>query len=346
MTIKSWVSRDKRFAIFSISVSLFFLVLLQRDPNAELNVDNLGNPSPSMQLQQIQNRQAPAFDLSHATIPLNEIRSGGPPKDGIPAISNPVVVVREHADFLKKDDRVIGVAIGGKARAYPISILNQHEIVNDRLGDTPIAVTYCPLCDSVVVFDRRTPLGEREFGVSGLLYNSNVLMYDRAETESLWSQMKCEGVSGPGAAQKLTVLPMELTSWDAWQARYPHTDVLSSETGYNRNYKANPYAGYFRQPNLMFPATPQSNAMPLKARVLGVWDEKVAIAIPVSVFGRQSLQTEKEINGKKIVIAFDAADQTVRVVSADEGLQWVNSFWFAWYAFRPQTEVVTRESIR
>ena len=319
--------------------------MLQIGLNAERKKENVGNALSTTEFQQIQHRQALPFDLSHANIPLNEIHSGGPPKDGIPAISNPATVARDQAGFLKKDERVIGVAIEGRARAYPISILNQHEIVNDRLGDTPIAVTYCPLCDSAAVFDRRTPLGEREFGVSGLLYNSNVLMYDRAETESLWSQMKSEGVSGPGAGEKLTVLPMELTSWEVWQARHPNTDVLSPETGYNRNYKANPYAGYFRQPNLMFPAKPQSNAMPLKERVLGIWDETKALAIPVSVFGRQSTQLEKEINGKKIVIAFDASDQTVRIVSADEGLQWVNSFWFAWYAFRPQTEVVTRQSI-
>lgn len=342
MKTNSRTGREKRLIFVLISLSLLYLVLLQVQRHVERKMGIAGNPLSSNQLHQIQRRQALPFDLSQANIPLNEIHSGGPPKDGIPAISNPATVAREQADFLSKDERVIGVDIEGRARAYPISILNQHEIVNDRLGDTPIAVTYCPLCDSAVVFDRRTPLGEREFRVSGLLYNSNVLMYDRAETESLWSQIKSEGVSGPATAQKLMVLPMELTSWEAWQARHPHTDVLSSQTGYNRNYKANPYAGYFRQPNLMFPAKPQSNAMPLKERVLGIWGETNALAIPVSVFGHQSTQLEKEINGKKIVIAFDASDQTVRIVSADEGLQWVNSFWFAWYAFRPQTEVVTR----
>lgn len=302
----------------------------------------LRDNSESLLILPVQRRQAAPFDFSNATISLNEIQSGGPPKDGIPAISNPRRVAPDQASFLKKDDRVIGVTVADNARAYPLSILNQHEIVNDSLGDTPIAVTYCPLCDSAVVFDRRTPLGEREFGVSGLLYNSNVLMYDRADTESLWSQMKCEGVSGPASGRKLTVLPMELTTWEAWRSRYPNTDVISTETGHNRNYNANPYASYFRQPNLMFPVQPLSNAMPLKERILGIWDESTAIAIPASAFGRKSIQVEQEVNGKKIVLAFDAADQTLRVVSADEGLQWLNSFWFAWYAFRPQTEVVAR----
>ena len=282
------------------------------------------------------------FDLSTATIPVSEIYSGGPPKDGIPAISNPRISSPADASFLKNDDRIIGVAIEGKARAYPVSILNQHEIVNDKLGKTPIAVTYCPLCDSAVVFDRRTSIGELEFGVSGLLYNSNVLMHDRSPTESLWSQMRCEGVSGPGAGQKLKVLPVELTTWAKWLSRNPSTDVISNETGHRLNYKANPYAGYFRQANLMFPAKPINKLLPLKEPVLGIWDEQSAFAISTAAFGRKSRQFEKELNGKKFLIAFDADDQTIRIVSADNGIQWLNSFWFAWYAFRPHTTLVTK----
>ncbi|WP_372718299.1 DUF3179 domain-containing (seleno)protein, partial [Novipirellula sp.] len=206
----------------------------------------------------------------------------------------------------------------------------------------PIAVTYCPLCDSAVVFDRRTPLGEREFGVSGLLYNSNVLMYDRSNAESLWSQIKGEGVSGPGARMKLTVLPMELTTWAAWQTRHPNTTVISSETGHRRNYRTSPYAGYFQQPNLMFPAKPISNALPLKERMIGVWDDTAALAIPVSAFAGKSTQIEKPLGSKKFTVVFDANDQTIRVVEADAGLQWMNTFWFAWYAFRPGTEIAGR----
>jgi len=164
-------------------------------------------------------------------------------------------------------------------------------------------------------------------------------MYDRADTESLWSQLKCEGVSGPAVGQKLSALPMEVTTWEDWQARHPDTDVLSTNTGHQRNYRSNPYAGYFRQPNLMFPATPLSNALPLKEKIIGVWDEATALAIAVSAFGRKSGEIEKTINGKKVVVAFDAGTQTIRVASADDGLQWMNTFWFAWYAFRPQTEL-------
>lgn len=282
------------------------------------------------------------FDMSQIRIPIGEVLSGGPPKDGIPAISNPKYVSAKQANFLRPNDRVIGVNSNGHSRAYPLKLLNYHEIINDQLGSMPIAVTYCPLCDSAVVFDRRTPLGEREFGVSGLLYNSNVLMFDRSNVESLWSQIKGEGVSGPGAGMKLTVLPMELTTWGSWQHRYPNTDVVALDVGHQRNYDSSPYVRYFKQPSLMFPAKPISNVLPLKEPVLGLWDETAAVAIPVSAFGKESIQIEKSLNGKKFTVAFDSNDRTLRIVSADAGLQWMNAFWFAWYAFRPNTEIASR----
>jgi len=127
------------------------------------------------------------FDLSQLSIPIGELRFPGLSKDGIPALTNPALIPADEASALPPEARVIGAVVEGEARAYPLRILNRHEIVNDRIRDVPVAVTYCPLCDSAVIFDRRTPRGEREFGVSGLLYNSNVVMYDRGgDPESLW----------------------------------------------------------------------------------------------------------------------------------------------------------------
>ena len=132
------------------------------------------------------------FDVGNASIPVDEILPGGPPRDGIPAIDNPVFMDAQKATFLSEDDRVIGIARHGITRAYPIAILNWHEIVNDRIGQESIVVTYCPLCGTGMVFAAGSALS---FGVSGLLYNSDVLMYDR-QTDSLWSQLKMEAVSG------------------------------------------------------------------------------------------------------------------------------------------------------
>lgn len=290
--------------------------------------------------QFVQYRGGSSFDLRNATIPVREIRSGGPPKDGIPALTNPLTVPPQAATYLKEADRVVGVVIGDKARAYPLKILNYHEIINDRLGGAAIAVTYCPLCDSVAAFDRQTEDGEREFGVSGLLYNSNVLMYDRgAESESLWSQVLAKGVSGPGAGKALKAVPVEFTTWQDWLARHPQTSVLSDQTGHNRNYGVNPYRAYFASRSLMFPARPTNNRVPAKSLVLGVWVGDKARAYPLSSLDSSEQTLDQELDGKRFTLVSDGPNETIRVVSADPEVEWMYSFWFAWYAFRSHTEV-------
>ncbi len=287
-----------------------------------------------------QRPQGSTFDLSRATIPRGEIKSGGPPKDGIPALTDPKLVAAGEATYLRDDDRVIGVIVGDEARAYPLAILNYHEVANDRIGDTLLAVTYCPLCDSAAVFDRKKPGGEREFGVSGLLYNSNVLLYDRGgKPESLWSQVKAFGVSGPGGGEKLRTIPLELTSWKEWALAHPATKVLSDDTGYRRDYRRNPYSDYFRTAKLMFPAKPQSDRLPAKAQVLGVWTDRAARAYPVSAFGKSRTRIEDALAGQKVVVEFSPEARSLRVAQADQGVQWMYSLWFAWYAFRPETDL-------
>jgi uncharacterized protein DUF3179 len=290
--------------------------------------------------QLVQYRGEPSFDLTGAVIPRSEIRSGGPPKDAIPALTDPPALRAQDAGYLNGADRVVGVSLGDESRAYPLKILNYHEIVNDKLGGVTIAVTYCPLCDSVAVFDRRIAGGVREFGVSGLLYNSNVLMYDRGgRPESLWSQVGAQGVSGPGARTSLKALPVELTTWQDWQTRHPETTVLSDQTGHARNYQANPYRGYFARRGLMFPVRPINNRLPAKSPVLGVWSDGKARAYSLSAFGAPNILLKQELGGKKFNLVYDDQHKSLRVEQADEGLQWMYSFWFAWYAFRPDTEI-------
>lgn len=287
--------------------------------------------------------QAPVampFDLRSATVDSRQIRAGGPPKDGIPAHTNPSFLKAAEANYLRPEDRVIGITLHEQSRAYPLAILNYHEIVNDTIGKTPVAVTYCPLCDSAVVFDRRTPLGVREFGVSGLLYNSNVLMYDRrGKPESLWSQVQTKGISGPGAKQQLSVLPCELTSWESWKARHPETGVMSTNTGHQRDYSRSPYAGYFAVQELMFPVTPLNPRYPNKERVLGVWAGTQFRAYPESAFPADQSRITDTIGDKKITVNFDRTRRTFRVEQADEGVLWLYSFWFAWYSLHPETSV-------
>ncbi len=243
---------------------------------------------------------------------------------------------------MRDADRVAGVSLGKESRAYPLKILNYHEIVNDKLGGVPIAVTYCPLCDSVAVFDRRSKNGVRTFGVSGLLYNSNVLMYDRGgRPESLWSQVAAQGVSGPGARISLKALPVDLTTWQDWQTRHPGTTVVSDQTGHTRNYQVNPYRRYFSGQRLMFPAQPMSARLPAKSLILGVWSGGKARAYPLSAFNAGNKLLEQELNAKHFKLVYNDQHKSLRVAEADEGLQWMYSFWFAWYAFRPHTDLYT-----
>ena len=293
-------------------------------------------PPPAEQRQ----RPVRKIEQGDFTVPREQVFRGGVPKDGIPALTDPKHIAAREADFLKPDDRVIGVESGSVARAYPLAILNYHEIVNDRVGELPLAVTYCPLCDSVAVFDRRTKLGERDFGVSGLLYNSNVLMYDRGgKPESLWSQIKAEGVSGPGGNVPLKALPVELTTWKDWLERHPKTTVLSVDTGHARDYGRNPYAGYFESDTLMFPVEPLDERLPKKTKVLGVWTAGGTRAYPLSAFSGEAKQLDERLGDETYTILFDPESGSLRVTNASDGVQWMYAFWFAWAAFRPDTEI-------
>jgi len=174
------------------------------------------------------------FDVDDAAVSRAEITAGGPGRDDIPALEDPAVVPAAGAAALDADDRVIGLRLNGAARAYPLRILTWHEVVNDRLGDEAVVVTYCPLCGTGVAFGASIDEERLHFGVSGLLYRDNLLMYDRA-SQSLWSQIRGEAVSGPRRGARLERLPIEHATWAEWKRRHPHTDVLSFRTGHRRD---------------------------------------------------------------------------------------------------------------
>lgn len=283
------------------------------------------------------------FNLENVRIPKEEIHAGGPPIDGIPSLTDPQFVSAEDATFLKPRDQVIGIYLEGQAKAYPLSILNYHEAVNDHIGGIPIAVTYCPLCDSSVVYDRRIKGQEMEFGISGLLYNSNALLYDRNKTgeKSLWSQLKKEAVSGPAAGTSLKLLPLDVTTWADWSTRHPRTLVLSVETGHDRDYTDAPYELYFQHPDLMFPAKPLDKRLPAKTRILGVWNASQSRAYPLPAFEKFRERTEipQTLGGLHFTLEYRPTAQSLRVVYADDGLEWMYSFWFAWAAFHQKSEI-------
>lgn len=287
-------------------------------------------------------RLAP-FNTENLQVPPEQLLSGGPPKDGIPSLTDPAVVPAGEVRFLRADDRVAGVTLNGEARAYPMRLLNWHEVINDELGGVPIAVVYCPLCDAVSVVDRRINGQTLEFGVSGLLLNSNVVFYDRVD-QALWSQVGLESLSGPHAGQSLDHLAWTITSFGDWKAEHPDGTIVSLDTGHQRNYARNPYARYFASDRLMFPVQPLDNRLPLKTRVVGVRLGGEAKAYPLeAITAAPGGQLEDEIAGQRVVLTADGEGRA-QVVEAPKDAEVVHTFWFAWAAFHPETELAQAPS--
>lgn len=185
----------------------------------------------------------PRTDFSKSSVDFVDILSGGPPKDGIPSIDDPKFWPVSEIKGLEEHEPVLSVTVNGETKAYPLRILTWHEIVNDTIGGTPVAVTYCPLCNAAVVFDRRIQGGVTEFGVSGKLRYSDMIMYDRV-TESWWQQFTGEAIVGSLLGEKLEILPSRTESWSLFAKRNPDANVLIPTNNYARQYGSNPYVGY------------------------------------------------------------------------------------------------------
>jgi hypothetical protein len=230
--------------------------------------------------------------------------SGGPPRDGIPPIDVPKTVSISEADrFLSRREPVIAVDLNGRVRAYPIQILVWHEIVNDTLGGAPIAVTYCPLCNSALVFDRRVAGRTLTFGTTGNLRHSDLVMWDR-QTESWWQQIDARAVVGKLTGTRLAALPAQTLSWEQFKRSYPGGDVLSRDTGFDRDYGSNPYTSYDRPDVDPFPYEgPRDTRLPPKERVVAVRSGSQAVVVPFGVLRRRPVVTT-EVAGQPIVIFY------------------------------------------
>ncbi len=243
-------------------------------------------------------------DLSKALVPLDEIISGGPPPDGIPAIDRPAFVAVAQADaWLSPKEPVIALEVNGDARAYPLQILMWHEIVNDTVGGKPVAVTYCPLCNSGVVFERMVDGTTYDFGTSGKLYKSDLVMYDR-QTHSLWAQMEGRAIVGEKAGTRLKLVSANTLAYEEWKAAHPGGKVLSRETGHSRSYGSNPYTSY-DQPNrqpFLFNGRPDPRRPP-KERVVGVVVGDQARAYPWPVLEKRRV-VDDTLGGERLVVFY------------------------------------------
>jgi len=280
-------------------------------------------------------RRLNGFVLQPADIPVHEILRGGPPRDGIPALDQPKTA---PADYRWDDaELVVGIESNGEARAYPLSLLVWHELINDTLGGRAILVSYCPLCGTAMVFDRRIEDQILRFGVSGLLFQSDLLMFDRS-SESLWSQISAEAVSGPRVGQRLRLLRARATTWGDWRSRHPESTVLSRETGHARNYRHTPYKGYAKSNRLYFPA-PIDRRYHAKSRVLGLrLADGSARAYPAAEIKKAGGFVAERFAGHEVQIKVGGSPETFEV-EAPDAVDVIEGFWFAWMAFRPESTV-------
>jgi hypothetical protein len=276
------------------------------------------------------------FSLEPSLIPLDQILRGGPARDGIPALDRPSVDSAASTGW-KDDDLFVGIVNGSEARAYPLAILVWHELVNDELGGDPILVSYCPLCGTALVFNRRINGRVHHFGVSGLLYQSDLLMFDR-ETESLWSQIEARAVTGAHNGRRLEMLRSRIVSWKKWREAHPNTSVVSRKTGYVRDYGRSPYEGYETSNRLFFPVD-ADRSRHLKMPTLGLRvPNGPSRAYPGEEVARAGGRVEDRFANQSIVVKYDP--ETKRFdYRVPAGIEVVEGFWFAWMAFHPDSDV-------
>lgn len=297
------------------------------------------------------------FDLSTCRIPREQLVAAGMPKDGLPALSNPPVMSavdveilndRQRGKYLVPSDRVIGVEIAGQARAYPLRVMNWHEVINDTIAKTPVLVTYSPFCDSPAVYRRPVNGDTLEFGAGGLMFNSNPLLFDRRANgagESLWSQLLGEAVAGPAAAagQGLERIPCFLMGYGDWVNEHPGTTVLSPDPRYQDLYKKN-FGNYFGSDVLRFPVTPwpPDPDLPKKTPVIVVRTGDGSQAYTYeAIAGRVAADAVWNTDIGGVPVRFRYYAHPPAVIAASNGsskpVEVIYAFWFAWYALHPDT---------
>ena len=294
-------------------------------------------------------------DFSRRSVPFDEFLSGGPPKDGIPALDAPRFAPVSATTFLESREPVIELTVDGETRAYPLQILIWHEIVNDELGGIPVAVTFCPLCNTAIAFDRRVNGRTLDFGTTGKLRHSDLVMYDR-QTESWWQQFGGEALVGRYTGTRLKRLPARIVAWAAFARAHPRGQVLTRETGFDRSYGDNPYEGYDDVDSPPIFPVPGDKRLPPKERVVYVERGSESVAVPYSVLARKRTMSV-ELGGGTLVFRWrggvaSALDASAIASGRDVGAADVTEngkrvafsepFWFAIAAFDPDVRIIER----
>ena len=286
-------------------------------------------------------QQLNGFDISDSLVPSDKIFRGGPPRDGIPSIDKPIFLPIDKYQVFDKHSEVLGVVHNGVAKAYPIGIMDWHEIVNDEFAGQPLVVTYCPLCGSGISFEAFKNGAPIKFGVSGLLYNSDVLLYDRT-TQSLWSQILAKAITGPLKGEKLKLVNTQRMTLGSWKALHPTSLILTTQTGYSRDYYQSPYTDYHLNNRTYFPLTHENSALPKKEWIVGIEINDHYKAYPISVLAKKKVrQFEDTLGGFTFTLTWDKNGENIRAIANNgKEIPVLQMFWFAWAAFHPETEVL------
>jgi Protein of unknown function (DUF3179) len=276
------------------------------------------------------------FRLEKLRVPAEHVIAGGPKRDEIQSVDTPRFATLEEATWVLAENPVIGISLGGEARVYPIHLMERHQIVNDEIAGTPLVVSYDPLAGTPLAYERRAAGRTFSFGVAGLLYNANFLMYDR-ETESLWSQLRGDAVAGSLSGERLRRVPLRQETLAAWLERHPDSRVLAPPSEHI-DYRYSPFTSYWvsnRVPSRVDAEDPRFHA---KELVLGVAKDGKSRAYLGSLVTAAGGVADDEFAGRKIHLAYSSSDGVFRYdVPAD--LEVTEAYWFAWKAFHPDTEV-------
>lgn len=279
------------------------------------------------------------FKLTQADsdVQFDTLMQACPARDCIPSIDQPVFVATGEVEYLRDDDLVMTLTHNGITRAYPTRILDHHEIVNDMFGSDPVAVTYCPLCGSGLAFDRRQGGQVLEFGVSSLLHNSDLVMYDR-QTESLWQQITGEAFAGKSRGSQLRTLPLSMITWNNWRQQYPDSQVLTIDGIESDRYMTDAYGDYAESERLYMPVSATDARLHPKRVIYGLEIGDRALAVD-SEWLTQEGSWSNEYEGKMLLLT---QDRNGEVEASLDGEQVTvhRMFWFAWYSFHPQTALI------
>ena len=246
------------------------------------------------------------YGQSEVDVKLNTIFQGCASRDCIPSVDEPKFIPADAVDYLEDSDLLLSLEFGGEARAYPVRFLDRHEIVNDGPSSDPFTTSYCPLTGSAVAWKANPVYNDPEFGTSGLLYNSNLILYDR-QTSSLWAQMRQESINGRRVRESPEQIQVIETSWATWSSMYPDSLVMTEITGADRNYNAYPYGSYRTNTGLLFPVNNVDTRLHPKTRVVGISEGGASKVFQIAGFGATTVAINEQFGTKQIVVVGNTA---------------------------------------